>query len=95
MDSADQEKLATCKEELHGLIKEERLAGASLLILANKQDLAGSLNSEKIKKVLGLEDIKTHNWALYGISAIASDDVLEPFEWLVNDVGTRLYKATT
>ena len=37
VDSADRRRLADCAAELHGLLKEERLAGASLLVLANKQ----------------------------------------------------------
>ncbi|KAL6179046.1 hypothetical protein ACLB2K_050562 [Fragaria x ananassa] len=41
--------------ELHNLLKEERLSGSSLLILANKQDIKGALTQEEISKVLNLE----------------------------------------
>lgn len=71
----DGQKLETCAKEPHDLLKEERLAGASLLILANKQDLAGALTSDQIKEVLQLDKIKTHNWASYPVSAV---------EWIVN-----------
>ena len=91
VDCADTSKLRACCDELHGLLKGERLAGASLLVLANKQDLAGALSSEKIEEILDLKSIKTHNWALYPISAVRGDDVLKPFEWLVNDIGNRIY----
>lgn len=33
------------------LLKEERLAGATLLVLANKQDLPGALSAQEIKDV--------------------------------------------
>jgi hypothetical protein len=38
-------------QELHKLLREERLAGATLLILANKQDIAGALPPPEIEKV--------------------------------------------
>lgn len=38
-------------QELHKLLKDERLAGASLLIFANKQDIPGARNSEEVEKV--------------------------------------------
>ena len=39
VDSADAGRLEDCKKELCSILKEERLAGATLLVLANKQDL--------------------------------------------------------
>ena len=52
VDSADTERLRVCREELQQLLKEEKLAGATLLILANKQDLPGALSAAEIKKVI-------------------------------------------
>ena len=37
VDSADTRRLADCAEELANLLQQEKLAGASLLVLANKQ----------------------------------------------------------
>ncbi|XP_015766216.1 PREDICTED: ADP-ribosylation factor-like protein 2 [Acropora digitifera] len=51
VDSADRRRLGDCKEELKGLLLEERLAGATLLVFANKQDLPGSLSGEEIRDV--------------------------------------------
>lgn len=51
VDSSDVERLEICRDELHGLLKEEKLVGATLLILANKQDLQGALPATKIKQV--------------------------------------------
>jgi hypothetical protein len=39
VDSADKRRLDACRAELHSLLGQEKLAGASLLIFANKQDL--------------------------------------------------------
>lgn len=51
VDSADRMRLESCKQELQVLLQEERLAGATLLVLCNKQDLPGALNSNEIKEV--------------------------------------------
>ena len=48
VDSADRRRLKTCREELYKLLAQERLAGASLLIFSNKQDLKGALTSDQI-----------------------------------------------
>lgn len=90
VDSADIIKLEQCALELAGLLQEERLAGASLLVLANKQDLQGALNEDQIKTALSLDKIKTHNWALYTVSAVASPDLTEPLRWLVEDIASRM-----
>lgn len=52
VDSADKMRLNNCKAELEKLLQEERLAGATLLVLANKQDVPGALSSKEIKDVI-------------------------------------------
>jgi GTPase SAR1 family protein len=51
VDSADLARLEDCRKELHSLLQEERLCGATLLILANKQDIPSALSLEEIEKV--------------------------------------------
>lgn len=51
IDSADLARLHDCKAELHNLLKEERLFGATLLILANKQDIPSALTLQQILEV--------------------------------------------
>lgn len=51
VDSADRMRMEACRDELRVLLQEERLAGATLLVLANKQDLPGSLSAQEIKDV--------------------------------------------
>eukprot|EP00210_Caulerpa_lentillifera_P009705 g9259.t1 len=41
VDSVDVIRLEDCRQELQDLLKEERVAGATLLVLANKQDIQG------------------------------------------------------
>ncbi|KAI9538101.1 hypothetical protein NQZ68_017805 [Dissostichus eleginoides] len=69
VDSADRLRLEDCRKELSSLLLEERLAGATLLVFANKQDLPGALSKEAIQVALVLDDIKSHHWCIIGCSA--------------------------
>lgn len=57
VDSADARRLAACAHELHALLREERLASATLLVFANKSDLPGALTLQEIREVclMGLD----------------------------------------
>ncbi|KAG2228819.1 hypothetical protein INT48_006023 [Thamnidium elegans] len=91
VDSADRLRLGDCKRELGLLLQEERLAGATLLVFANKQDISGALSEAEIKSVLGLDDIKSHHWAILACSAVTGENLLRGMDWVVNDVGSRIY----
>jgi ADP-ribosylation factor-like protein 2 len=51
VDSGDKMRLKDCALELHDLLKQEKLSGASLLVLCNKQDVSGSFSVDDIAKV--------------------------------------------
>lgn len=51
VDSADRMRMEACRDELNILLEEERLSGATLLVLANKQDLPGAMSAQEIKDV--------------------------------------------
>ncbi|XP_063233022.1 ADP-ribosylation factor-like protein 2 isoform X2 [Bacillus rossius redtenbacheri] len=91
VDSADKRRLDDCRRELHELVNTEKLFGASLLILANKQDLAGALSVEEIKEVLELEKISNRQWNVLSCSAMSGENLLEGIDWLVSDIGARMF----
>ncbi|CAL4935269.1 unnamed protein product [Urochloa decumbens] len=92
VDSSDVRRLDDCRAELHNLLKEERLAGASLLVFANKQDIQGALKPAEIAKVLNLEVMdKSRHWNIVGCSAYTGEGLLDGFDWLVQDVASRIY----
>lgn len=70
VDSADKMRLDNCKAELHNLLQEERLAGATLLVLANKQDVPGALSSKDIKDVCDLQIISKNQNIIIRIKKI-------------------------
>ncbi|KAJ3411631.1 ADP-ribosylation factor-like protein 2 [Chytridiales sp. JEL 0842] len=92
VDSADRpDRLEDCKKELHALLKEERLAGASLLIFANKQDLPSALTKDQIAEILELDKISTHHWHIEGCSAMVGDNLLCGMDWIVEDIASRVF----
>lgn len=92
MDSSDRHRLQDCKAELDKLLVEERLTGASLLIVANKQDLFGALKPSEIAQVLDIERIsKSRHCAIYSCSAFKQETVRDAINWIIYDIGNRIY----
>ena len=94
VDSADKIRLETCKKELFKLLDQERLAGASLLIFANKQDLAGAEKEKDIAKLLELDtNAKFHkrHWKIQACSAVTGDGLLSGLDWMVKDIASRIF----
>jgi len=93
VDSADRERLATCRDELHKLLQQEKLAGASVLVFANKQDLEGSLTSEQIAQVLELGSpiFQNRHWQIHPCSAVTGDGLIDGVDWLIDDIASRIF----
>ncbi|XP_032820867.1 ADP-ribosylation factor-like protein 2 [Petromyzon marinus] len=91
VDSADRRRLEDCGKELASLLQEERLTGATLLVFANKQDLAGALSADNIKEALDLEAIKTHHWCILGCSAVTGENLLMGIDWILDDISSRIF----
>ena len=91
VDSADRRRMQDCKEELAALLLEERLAGATLLVFANKQDLPGALSPQEIREALELDKIKTHHWMILGCSAVTGQNLLDGIDWVINDIASRIF----
>ncbi|NWV89903.1 ARL2 protein, partial [Machaerirhynchus nigripectus] len=68
----------------------QRLAGATLLVFANKQDLPGALPAGDIREALELDSIRSHRWRIQGCSAFTGRDLLPGLDWLLDDIGARL-----
>ena len=91
VDSADSRRLQDCAEELHKLLLEERLAGATLLIFANKQDVVGSLGAAEIEKVMRLNDLGSRHWKVVPCSAVTGEGLDDGLGWLVGDIASRIF----
>nr|CEL65463.1 TPA: ADP-ribosylation factor domain-containing protein, putative [Neospora caninum Liverpool] len=92
VDSADRPRMDVCREELHKLMKEERLAGATLLVFANKQDVPSAMTAAEISQALELDAMKeSRHWSIAACSAWEGAGLLEGFSWLVEDISSRMF----
>ncbi|GAA5927483.1 hypothetical protein JCM3775_005996 [Rhodotorula graminis] len=70
VDSSDRARMGDCRRELHELLLEERLMGASLLVFANKQDIASAMTTDEISTALDLDALtSSHRWSIQPCSA--------------------------
>jgi ADP-ribosylation factor-like protein 2 len=73
------------------LLQQERLAGASLLVFCNKQDLQGALTLDAIKDFLKLDELTTRHWAVVACSAMTGKGLLAGIDWIVQDIAARIF----
>ncbi|MCJ1427706.1 hypothetical protein MMC29_005611 [Sticta canariensis] len=92
VDATDRRRIDDCRVELAGLLLEERLMGASLLVFANKADIDDCMTNSEIQQGLRLDAIKTHKWTIVRCSArTRSEELREGVEWVVQDAKDRLF----
>ncbi|KAF1914696.1 ADP-ribosylation factor [Ampelomyces quisqualis] len=91
VDATDRERIDDCRGELAGLLQEERLSGASLLVLKNKSDVPGAMSEDEVGEGLQLEAIRTHAWHIMSCSAMTGMNLDEGLEWVVRDARARLF----
>ncbi|KAF7502753.1 ADP-ribosylation factor-like protein 2 [Endocarpon pusillum] len=82
VDATDRIRLGDCGEELSGLLLEERLMGASLLVFSNKTDVDGCMSDDEIRQGLKLDAINTHKWMIFRCSAVTGQNLDEGLEWI-------------
>ena len=68
------------------MLAEEELTEASLLILANKQDLPNAMNAAEITDKLGLHSLRNRNWYIQATCATSGDGLYEGLNWLSNQL---------
>ncbi|XP_063326880.1 putative ADP-ribosylation factor-like protein 5C [Pelmatolapia mariae] len=86
VDSTDRERLTVTKEELHRMLAHEDLQNAAILILANKQDMKGSLTAAEISQFLTLNSITTHSWHVQACCALTGEGLPASLDWMKSRV---------
>ena len=86
IDATDRRRLHENSIELRRLLDSPRLVGVPLLLLANKQDLAGALPASEIEACLHLRTIRDRAWNCLGCSAFRGegegDGFVRGLKWL-------------
>ena len=94
VDSSDVERMEICRKELLSLLQQEKLAGATLMVFANKQDVAGALTMDEISNVLQLnckKNFENRHWSIFPCSAVTGEGLISGMDWIVDDISQRIF----
>ena len=53
--------------------------------------IQGALSVEEITEFLGLDQLKKRHWKAVACSAVSGEGLVEAFDWIVSDVGSRIF----
>ena len=84
VDSQDRGRLAEAKEELDGVLNDDRLRNATLLVFNNKQDMPNAATTTEVTEKLGLRDRREREWFIQSTCAVTGEGIVEGLEWLAN-----------
>ncbi|XP_055377326.1 ADP-ribosylation factor-like protein 1 [Condylostylus longicornis] len=89
VDSADRDRIGISKDELLYMLREEELADAILVVMANKQDTEGCMSVAEVHSALGLENLRYRTFQIFKTSATKGEGLDQAMEWLSNALQTR------
>uniref|UniRef100_A0AAQ4P3R0 ADP-ribosylation factor-like 11 n=1 Tax=Gasterosteus aculeatus aculeatus TaxID=481459 RepID=A0AAQ4P3R0_GASAC len=79
VDSSDPARLPEAQKVLKKVLSEEKLRGVPLMVLANKKDLANSMNIREISNQLDLQSHDDRLWEIQACSALKGLGLLQAF----------------
>jgi small GTP-binding protein len=82
VDSNDRERIDVVASELHNMLDSDELRYASLLVLANKQDLRNSMPAAEIIQKLQLDKLRGRDYYVQSCVATTGDGLYEGLDWL-------------
>ena len=89
IDSQDDEYFEESKSQFHKLILNPNLKNATILIFANKQDLAGAKDVNKLIQDYEFFKIKEHVWHIQACSALKGEGLVTGIKWLSEQLTFR------
>lgn len=69
VDSADHESIGVCQNNLESLFEDPNCRNIPIIVIANKQDIAGCLSAEDIASGLNIKDDTERKVALFAVSS--------------------------
>lgn len=84
VDSNDRARINEAADELKKLLVEDELRDASVLVLANKQDLPQAMSTAEVANKLGLNNERNHKWFIQSACATTGEGLYEGLDWLAS-----------
>ena len=82
IDSQDEEYYEESKLQFHKLLRNPNLKNSTILIFANKQDLPGVKDVNRLIQDYELDKIKDHIWHIQPCSALKGEGLVTGIKWL-------------
>ncbi|KAJ6850398.1 ADP-ribosylation factor 2-like [Iris pallida] len=89
VDSNDKERILEARDELHRMLSEVELQGATLLVFANKQDLPNAMSISEITDKLGLHALRQRRWYIQSACATSGEGLYEGLDWLSSNISNK------
>ena len=89
VDSNDRDRISLARDELHKLATDDALHDATLLVLANKQDLPKAMTPAEMTDKLGLHSLRLREWYIQGSCAATGEGLYEGLDWLSSSMKSR------
>lgn len=89
VDSTDPRKFPEVKDELFKIFENEDLNGIPICVLAHKQDLPEAEEPNTLVDMIGLREVVSHEWRVYGTSIVTGtgiDTAFNNFSLLVRSL---------
>ncbi|XP_020241167.1 ADP-ribosylation factor 2-like [Asparagus officinalis] len=90
VDSNDRERISEARDELHRMLSEAELQGATLLVFANKQDLPNAMNISEVTDKLGLHALRQRRWYIQSTCATSGEGLYEGLDWLSSNISNNV-----
>jgi len=84
VDSNDRDRIDVAKGELDGLLGQDELRDAPLLVFANKQDLPNAMSTSEMADKLGLHSLRQRPWYIQAACAASGEGIYEGLDWLAS-----------
>merc|ERR1712232_297654 len=79
------DRVDLAKQELHHLLQADEMAGAAVLVFANKQDLPDAMPASELIQRLDLDRLsRRHQWYIQGCCAVNGKGLYEGLDWLAS-----------
>ena len=82
VDTADRDRLARAAAEFASIVADPLMAGAAVLVFANKQDLPGAADPASLVAAFDLPALRGRRWHVQGTVATKGEGLYEGLDWL-------------
>ncbi|KAI3626541.1 hypothetical protein CBS9595_001902 [Malassezia furfur] len=89
VDSRDRPRLDEARQELHRILSDREMRNSVLLVLANKQDVAGAISPSELTDKLALNTLQDRTWFVQPCCATSGEGLVEGLTWLSQNIHDR------